>query len=58
MIIVSVKVKTVATDFEMTYSDRVRNFKEALYYIRDLMNKDDIKVLDFCWEELKWAIFL
>lgn len=53
MIIVSVKVKTVATDFEMTYSDRVSNFKEALYYIRDLMNKDDIKVLDFCWEELK-----
>lgn len=58
MIIVSVKVKTVATDFEMTYSDRVSNFKEALYYIRDLMNKDDIKVLDFCWEELKWTIFL
>ena len=58
MIIVSVKVKTVATDFEMTYSDRVDNFKEALYYIKDLMNKDDIKVLDFCWEELKWAMFL
>lgn len=53
MIIVSVKVKTVATDFEMTYSDRVGNFKEALYYIKDLMKKDDIKVLDFCWEELK-----
>lgn len=58
MIIVSVKVKTVATDFETTYSDRVGNFKEALYYIKDLMNKDDIKVLDFCWEELKWTIFL
>lgn len=53
MIIVSVKVKTVATDFEMTYSDKVDNFKEALYYIKDLMHKDDIKVLDFCWEELK-----